>query len=383
MTLRASLLFVAGFTTIFVVLGIGATAFGAALLRNQEAVVRWFGVVIIVLGLSTMGLLRIPILLRERRVDMAQVPRGPAWAFPMGMAFAAGWAPCIGPVLATILTAAAVSGTVVWGAVLLALYSLGLGIPFVLLALGFTRAQTSMAWLSRNGRRIEITGGLLLVAVGVLFVTGEWQPLFRPLQRWFAGARMAPDLTVEPAPRRTAPWIGLALAVGVLSLVAVLATGTPARSRATESPLIGRQVPMVAATTIDGDDFDLASMRGRFVLLNFFATWCTPCREEHPALVAFEKRHRPVGDARVVGIIFDDDVDAIRQFREDEGGTWPMLEDPDGSLAVSFGVARVPESFLIAPNGTVVSRLVGGVREADLERLLAEARGGDVDGEAQ
>ena len=185
-TLKASMLFVAGFTTIFVVLGIGATAFGSVLLRNQDTMVRWFGVVIIVLGLSTMGVVRIPVLMRERRVDMARVPRGPRWAFPMGMAFAAGWAPCIGPILATILATAAVGGTVVWGGLLLALYSLGLGVPFVLLALGFTRAQSSMAWLRRNGRRIEIAGGMLLVGVGVLFVTGRWQPLFRPLQRWFA-----------------------------------------------------------------------------------------------------------------------------------------------------------------------------------------------------
>lgn len=185
-TLTASLLFVAGFTTVFVTLGIGATAFGSVLLRNQDTLVRWFGAVIITFGLTTMGVLRIPVLLRERRVDMARIPRGPAWAFPMGMAFAAGWAPCIGPILATILATAAVSGTVVWGGVLLGLYSLGLGIPFVLLALGFTRAQRSMAWLRRNGRRIEITGGMLLVGVGVLFVTGRWQPLFRPLQRWFA-----------------------------------------------------------------------------------------------------------------------------------------------------------------------------------------------------
>ena len=193
---------------------------------------------------------------------------------------------------------------------------------------------------------------------------------------------MATDLTPEPAPRRTALWISLGLAVAVLGLVAVLATGTPATSRATESPLIGRQAPTVVATTIDGDAFDLASLRGRWVLVNFFATWCTPCREEHPDLVAFYERHRAIGDARVVGIIFDDDVEAIRQFREEEGGTWPMLEDPEGSLAVAFGVARVPESFLVAPDGTVVTKLVGGVRDADLERLLAEATGEDLDVQA-
>lgn len=185
-TLRAALLFVAGFTAVFTVLGVSAGLTGSVLLRNKPTIVRAFGVVIIVMGLVTAGLLRIPVLQRERRLDLARVPRGPAWAFPMGMAFAAGWVPCIGPVLATILATASASGTALWGAVLLILYSLGLGIPFVLLGLGFNRAQRSLAWLRRNTRWIQLTGGLLLVGVGILFVTGKWQPLFRPLQRWFA-----------------------------------------------------------------------------------------------------------------------------------------------------------------------------------------------------
>ena len=185
-TLRASLLFVAGFTVVFTILGAGATLLGSVLLRNRDGLVRWSGVVIIVLGLVTMGVLRIPALMRERRLDLASVPRGPGWAFPMGMAFAAGWAPCIGPILATILATAAATGTVAWGMLLLALYSLGLGIPFVLLALGFSRAQRSLAWLRRNGHRIEVAGGALLIGVGVLFVSGRWQGLFLPMQRWFA-----------------------------------------------------------------------------------------------------------------------------------------------------------------------------------------------------
>jgi cytochrome c-type biogenesis protein len=183
---RASLLFVAGFTVVFTVLGVAATALGSVLVANNDAVVRGFGIFIIAMGLVTIGVLRVPALSRERRVDLAAVPRGPGWAFPMGMAFAAGWAPCIGPVLATILATAAATGTVAWGGVLLALYSLGLGIPFVLLAVGFSRAQRSLRWLRRHGRRIEIVGGVVLVAVGVFFVSGRWDNLFRPLQRRFA-----------------------------------------------------------------------------------------------------------------------------------------------------------------------------------------------------
>lgn len=185
-TLRAALLFVGGFTTVFTVLGMGASALGNLVLRNQDDITRGFGVVIVVLGLSTAGLLRIPALQRERRLDLARVPRGPAWAFPMGMAFAAGWAPCIGPVLASILATAAVSGTAAWGGILLALYSIGLGIPFIALALGYRRLNGSLGWLRRHGRGIERVGGVLLVGVGVLFFTGRWQEMFRPLQRWFA-----------------------------------------------------------------------------------------------------------------------------------------------------------------------------------------------------
>lgn len=185
-TLVASLLFVAGFTTVFTLLGVAASALGSTLLRNQDALVRGFGVVIIVLGLVTVGILRVPALQRERRIDLARVPRGPAWAFPLGMAFAAGWAPCIGPVLATVLATASVSGSATWGALLLMLYSLGLGIPFVLLALGFNHARGSLAWLRRHGRTVERLGGAMLIGVGILFVSGRWDPLFRPLQRWFA-----------------------------------------------------------------------------------------------------------------------------------------------------------------------------------------------------
>jgi cytochrome c-type biogenesis protein len=186
LTLRASFAFVAGFTLVFTALGVVSTFFGSAVLRALPTVVRVAGVGIIVLGLSMMGVIRIPILLRERRMDMARLPKGSRGAFAVGLAFAAGWTPCIGPVLATILAAAASTRTVAWGALLLFLYSLGLGLPFVVLALGLGRAKGSLEWLRRNSRRIEIVGGALMVGVGVLFVSGTWDSLFHPLQRYFA-----------------------------------------------------------------------------------------------------------------------------------------------------------------------------------------------------
>lgn len=185
-TLKAALLFVAGFTLVFTALGVSFALVGSLLLRNVPAITRVSGVLIILLGLAMAGVLRVPFLQRERRFDLGRLPRGPKAAPFMGMAFAFGWAPCIGPVLATILATAAATDTVAWGGLLLAFYSLGLGLPFIALALGFQRARGSLEWLRRHGRGVEMAGGTMLVAVGVLFVSGAWRSFFIPLQRSFA-----------------------------------------------------------------------------------------------------------------------------------------------------------------------------------------------------
>lgn len=186
LVVRSTATFVAGFTTVFTALGASSTLFGSLLIRHLPTIMRVSGVVIIIFGLSMTGLFRIPILARERRLDLTKISRGPLGAFPLGMAFAFGWTPCIGPILASILAVASTSHTMAWGAILLALYSLGLGVPFLVLALGIGRARRSLNFLSRHGRAIEIGGGLLLVAVGVLFLAGLWKGLFIPLQDRFA-----------------------------------------------------------------------------------------------------------------------------------------------------------------------------------------------------
>lgn len=186
LVVRSSVAFVAGFTVVFTALGASATLVGSLLLRWLPNILVVAGVFIIVLGLASTGLVRVPFLAREMRLDLSRLPKGPKGAFPLGMAFAFGWTPCIGPVLATVLAVASASSTVVTGAVLLALYSIGLGLPFIALAIWFSRARTSLAWLRRRGRVIEIAGGLLLVAVGIMFVSGEWKSLFIPLQDRFA-----------------------------------------------------------------------------------------------------------------------------------------------------------------------------------------------------
>ena len=154
-------------------------------------------------------------------------------------------------------------------------------------------------------------------------------------------------------------------------MVAVLATSDSSNEQATQSPLLGEIAPPTAGDTIDGGSFDLADQRGRWVVLNFFASWCVPCLEEHPELAAFDAAHRAEGDAVLVSTTFDDAADDAREFFEEHGGSWPVIDDPENSIGVAYGVAQVPETFVISPNGTVVQRYAGPVTRAELEELIA------------
>ena len=161
------------------------------------------------------------------------------------------------------------------------------------------------------------------------------------------------------------------IAVLVALMVAVLATRDPSGERATQSPLIGRLAPATAGTTIDGDQVSIDDWRGRWVVVNFFASWCTPCLQEHPQLAAFDRAHRAEDDAVLIGVTFDDTTEDALDFFEERGGDWPVIDDPDNSIGVAYGVAQVPETFVIAPNGTVVQRFAGAVTRAELDELIA------------
>ena len=170
-TIVAALLFVAGFSTVFVALGAGASVIGALLRAYSDVLATIAGIAIIVMGLHFLGLTRIDFLMREKRAEMAR-PVGLWGAYAMGLAFAFGWTPCIGPILAAILSVAAAEATVERGAGLLAVYSAGLGIPFLVAAFMVERFSSLFARIKRHLASIERAMGVLLVITGIGFLTG-------------------------------------------------------------------------------------------------------------------------------------------------------------------------------------------------------------------
>ena len=170
-TIVAALLFVAGFSTVFVALGAGASVIGGLLRAYSDVLATIAGVAIIVMGLHFLGLTRIDLLMREKRAEMAR-PVGLWGAYAMGLAFAFGWTPCIGPILAAILAVAASEATIAKGAGLLAIYSLGLGIPFVIAALAVEPFAAFLVRFRTHLAAVERVMGGLLVLTGIAFLTG-------------------------------------------------------------------------------------------------------------------------------------------------------------------------------------------------------------------
>jgi cytochrome c biogenesis protein CcmG/thiol:disulfide interchange protein DsbE len=165
------------------------------------------------------------------------------------------------------------------------------------------------------------------------------------------------------------------LAVIVVAFIAILATRDSSNERVDDTPLLGRLAPATAGATIDGGSFDIDDHRGEWVFVNFFASWCVPCIQEHPELRAFDEAHRERGDAVLVSVTYSNSAEEAREFFEERGGSWPVIDDPTNSIGVAYGVAQVPETFVVAPDGTVVARFAGEVTRDAMERIMREAGG--------
>lgn len=172
-------------------------------------------------------------------------------------------------------------------------------------------------------------------------------------------------------PRPVAPLVATAVGIVVVALLAVLFLANGNEVNVAKSPLLGKPAPQVVSTTIDGPEFNLERRKGSWVMLNFFNSTCVPCIQEHPWLVRFAGAQVGSDDpVEVYTVVNDDNDDAVRSFFRANGGDWPKVRDDDGAIAVAFGVAKVPETWIIDPNGFVRLRILGAVTEGFLEEQI-------------
>jgi cytochrome c biogenesis protein CcdA/peroxiredoxin len=307
----------------------------------------------------------------------------------MGVVFSAGWTPCIGPIYGSILTMAAGGGDVGQAGSLLLAYSLGLGIPFLLTALLLDGAQGILRRLQRSLRTIELVSGSFLVLIGVLVASGQLQSLSQNFANQFSDfsynlERCAERVaTGELGLGQFVPCVNGELAEPALGAesaapVAASAAGsiTGLAETVGDSPAVGTDIGLLApnfeTTTEAGETVTLADLRGQVVLLNFWATWCGPCRVEMPE---FERAYTErVGEGfTVVAVNFEESAEDVGGFREEYVLSFPLALDEQGTINRLYGVTSYPSTFLIDRDGVIRARYFGPLTDIQIAALVDEA----------
>ncbi len=340
-----SLAFNAGLSVIFLALGGTAGLVGATIINNVWVRVIG-GLVIIIFGLHLIGLLKIKYLYKDTRQFSSEKPRGMLGSLTLGIAFAAGWTPCIGPILGGIIGLAATSGGWKGGLLLSAFYSAGLAVPFLVTGLGINQFLGFYSKFRQHLHKVEVVSGVILILIGVLVMSNRVALLS---SSWLA--KVMPNLEGVVAkwfPTNPPPII--------------------------ETKQVYDVAPDVQFTKLDGSPLRLTDLRGRVVLLNFWATWCIPCRSEIPSLNAMQKDLDSRG-LSVIGVSYDDTADLVQQFQKDIRQDYQVVlggRDVGSQLPAS----PLPTTYLIDRQGRIRAKLIGErtreAFEASIKPLLDE-----------
>lgn len=177
--------------------------------------------------------------------------------------------------------------------------------------------------------------------------------------------------------RHPTRWIatGVGVVVVLVAVVLALTIGSDPRAEATRSRLAGETVPTFRVVTTDGEVITSDDLAGRSTIVNFWNTWCIPCRQEEPALARFRRTHRDDPDVLLLAIVRDDTRSAVEEWMTTHGDRWTIAFDPGGQAALAFGTRGQPETFAVSPDGVVVAYQFGPASTADLETMLAAASG--------
>jgi len=343
-----SLAFNTGLSVIFVLLGTTAGLVGAAITSNPWVRIVG-GVVIIAFGLQLIGLLKISALYRDTRFFSSDKPRGFLGSAVLGVAFAAGWTPCIGPILGGIIGLAATSGGWRSGLVLSAFYSAGLAVPFLLTGLGINQFLSFYKNFRKHLHKVEVVSGVILIVVGILVMSGQSTLL--------ASSRLAtliPNLEglFSLGPKNSPP------------------PPQPATAGANLEP-----APDVEFQTLAGHSFRLKELQGQVVLLNFWATYCIPCREEIPALNALQNELQSQG-LKIVGASLDDTAEAVNAYQEAVTKFEYQVLIGGSDAKVKYAQSVLPTTYLIDRQGRIRQKIIGARDkagwEAAVKPLLAE-----------
>ena len=353
-----TLCFVIGISFAFFLLGLGVSAIGTFFQSNQLLFARIGGILVVLFGLYQLGVLGTSrILGQERRLPfkLDVLAMSPITALIMGFTFSFAWTPCVGPALTSVLLMAASASTKLWGFLLIGVYTIGFVLPFLAVGLFTTKLLEFFKAPVKVVRYTAKIGGVLMIFMGILMFTGKMNAVTGYLS---SGA----PVTVEEQKENEE-------------------TADAEEKQETESGL----TPAIDFILTDqyGNTHKLSDYKGKTVFLNFWATWCSPCRAEMPDIQKlYESAETEGEDALVVlGVAApnlgnEKSEEEIKAFLEENGYTYPVLMDTTGEVFMSYGVNAFPTTFMITREGEVFGYASGQLNEATMKSIVEQTMSG-------
>ena len=352
-----TLFFVVGISFAFFLLGLGLTALGEFFHNYQVWFARASGVIILLFGLYQLGLGRRTMLLeQEHRLPfrLDKLAMNPAVALVMGFTFSFAWTPCVGPTLSSVLLMASSGSSAAAGFLLIGVYTLGFVLPFLAVGL-FTGTVLDFFKAHQSVVRYTVKiGAVLLIVMGILTLTGATGTISADL------AAVSGTTQEEPAAEQE--------------------DTTGAQEESGEIPVV--PAPDFTLTDQYGETHTLSDYQGQTVFLNFWATWCGPCKMEMPDIQAlYEAWDENAGDLVVLGVAGpgigqEGSAEDIAAFLEENGYTYPVVMDDTGALFYQYGISAYPTTFMIDTEGNVFGYVQGAVSREVMDDIVEQTRTG-------
>lgn len=356
--LKNTILFVLGISTTFFLLGSSLNIINQFINVNKTTLGKVGGIIIIFMGLFYAGYLNIPFLQREKKLNMEVHEMKPLTAYLLGFTFSFGWTPCVGPMLASVLIMASNTGSMLMGNLLILVYTLGFTLPFVIIALFYDKLFEHLDKLKLHMDKIQKVGGALLIITGLIMALGGRDNIVA----YFNKAKDEPQIQEQ----------NIAQEEGKDS-----DRGRINREEIKKEP---EEEKIIAPdfTLIDqyGNTHTLSDYRGKVVFLNFWATWCPPCRMEMPYIEEiYNDNNQNFEDVVIIGVAGpnigkEGDEQYIIQFLKDEGYTFPVLFDDTGRTMAQYGIQALPSTFIIDKEGYIVQYIPGAMEKSTMEALI-------------
>ena len=352
-----TLCFVIGVSFAFFALGLGVSALGSFLNKNQMLFARIGGVIIVLFGFYQLGVFgNSRVLGKERRLPfhLDKLAMSPLTALIMGFTFSFAWTPCVGPALTSVLLMAASANTKVMGFVLIGVYTAGFVLPFLAVGLFTT---TLLEFFKSHMNVVKYTvkvGGALMILMGVLMFTGK----MNAFTGYLSGGTNANLESQEETEKESED-----------------------ASEDKEEESKETVVPAIDFTLKDqfGNEHTLSDYKGKAVFLNFWATWCGPCRSEMPDIQKLYETYEMEGDNAVIilgvaapGLGQEKDEAGIKAFLDENGYTYPTLMDTTGDLFSEYGISSFPTTFMIDREGNVFGYVSGALNEDMMKNIIEQ-----------